>query len=141
MFSSLKNQTSLLNTMQLSINKIPYYVPYIITYFIGFIILLIILLFIYVRIKYRFWALQPVFHVYDLYYWFVNAGVINKELPLKNRYTIFKNIKISFPVSGPTLNEIESVTPMPFEGGRSWTTGIEKGISGFSYYIFKKFIA
>ena len=105
MFSSLKNQTSLLNssqllnTMQLSINKIPYYVPYIITYFIGFIILLIILLFIYVRIKYRFWALQPVFHVYDLYYWFVNAGVINKELPLKNRYTNFKNIKtISFDI-------------------------------------------
>jgi hypothetical protein len=51
-----------------------------------------------------------------------------------------KNIKINFPVSGPTLNEIESITPMPFEGGRSWTTGIEKGISGFSYYIFKKFI-
>ena len=105
MFSSLQNQlpllnsSQLLNTMQLSINKIPYYVPYIITYFIGFIILLIILLFIYVRVKYRFWALQPVFHVYDLYYWVVNAGIINKELPLKNRYTNFKNIKtISFDI-------------------------------------------
>ena len=99
MFSSLQNLLPNLNTMQLSINKIPYYVPYIITYFIGFIILLIILLFIYVRVKYRFWALQPVFHVYDLYYWVVNAGVINKELPLKNRYTNFKIIKtISFDI-------------------------------------------
>jgi len=51
-----------------------------------------------------------------------------------------KNLKINFSVSGPTLEEIESVTPMPFEGGRSWVRGIEKGISGFSYYIFRKFI-
>lgn len=50
------------------------------------------------------------------------------------------NIKINFPVIGPRMNEIEAVTPMPFEGGRSWVRGIEKGISGFSYYIFRKFI-
>jgi hypothetical protein len=51
-----------------------------------------------------------------------------------------KNIKINFPVSGPTMGEIESETPMPFEGGKSWVSGVEKGISGFSYYVFKKFI-
>jgi len=50
------------------------------------------------------------------------------------------NIKINFPVIGPRMNEIEAATPMPFEGGRSWVRGIEKGISGFSYYIFRKFI-
>jgi len=37
--------------------------------------------------------LQPVFHFYDLYYWFVNVGIIRKELPEKNRYTNFKSIK------------------------------------------------
>jgi len=51
-----------------------------------------------------------------------------------------KNIKINFPVSGPTISEIESETPMPFEGGKSWVSGVEKGISGFSYYVFRKFI-
>jgi len=64
-----------------------------ILYILGFFIGCIILFFLYIRIKYRFWALQPVFHFYDLYYWFVNAGIIRKELPEKNRYTNFKNIK------------------------------------------------
>ena len=64
-----------------------------------FIVCSIILFFIYIRIKYKFWAIQPVFHFYDLYYWIVNAGVIRKELPEKNRYTNFKNIKtISFDI-------------------------------------------
>jgi len=57
-----------------------------------------------------------------------------------NISTSGKNIKINFPVSGPTMQEIESETPMPFEGGKSWVSGVEKGISGFSYYIFRKFI-
>lgn len=61
-------------------------------YFIGFIILCIILFFAYTRLIHKFWALQPVFHYYDLYYWFVNVGIIHKELPEKNRYTNFRNI-------------------------------------------------
>jgi hypothetical protein len=70
---------------------------------IQFIFMLIIVLsiffFMYIRIKFKFWALQPVFHFYDLYYWIVNVGVIQKELPSKNRYTNFKNIKtISFDI-------------------------------------------
>jgi hypothetical protein len=70
-------------------NILLYSLPYI----LGIIVLLIILFFVYIRIKFRFWAIQPVFHIYDIYYWFVNVGVINKELPDKNRYTNFKNIK------------------------------------------------
>jgi hypothetical protein len=57
------------------------------------IVLLAIVFFIYIRIKFRFWALQPVFHFYDLYYWIANIGIIQEELPSKNRYTNFKNIK------------------------------------------------
>lgn len=64
-----------------------------ILYFIGGIILIIILIFLFIRIKYRFWALQPVFHFYDFYYWFVNVGIIRHELPSTNRYTNFKEIK------------------------------------------------
>jgi hypothetical protein len=51
------------------------------------------LFFIFVRLKYKFWAIQPVFHFYDVYYWFINVGVIRKELPEKNKYVSFKKIK------------------------------------------------
>jgi hypothetical protein len=64
-----------------------------ILYILGFFVLCIILFFLYIRIKYKFWALQPVFHFYDFYYWFVNVGIIRKELPEKNRYINFNNIK------------------------------------------------
>ena len=58
---------------------------------------IILFLFMYIRLKYRFWAIQPVFHFYDMYYWFVNKGIIRKELPEKNKYTNFQKIKtISF---------------------------------------------
>ena len=64
-----------------------------ILYILGFIILSIMLFFIFVRLKYKFWALQPVFHFYDVYYWFINVGIIRKELPEKNKYVSFKKIK------------------------------------------------
>ena len=35
---------------------------------------------------------------------------------------------------------IKKNTPMPWEGGKSWVSGMEKGISGFGYYIYKKFL-
>ena len=63
-----------------------------ILYLIGFIII-----FLYIRLKYRFWSMQPVFHFYDIHYWFRNVGIIRHELPEKNRYTNFTNIEtISF---------------------------------------------
>lgn len=63
-------------------------------YIIGFFILCIFGFFIYIRLKYKFWALQPVFHFYDVYYWLINVGVIRHELPDKNRYVNLKNIKV-----------------------------------------------
>ena len=63
-----------------------------ILYLLGFIIVIIVIFFLYVRLKYKFWALQPVFHFYDVYYWFINVGVIRKELPKKNKYVNLKNI-------------------------------------------------
>ena len=62
-------------------------------YFLGAIFLLVVLFFIFIRIKYRFWAIQPVYHFYDIYYWFFNIGIIRHELPEKNRYTNFKDIE------------------------------------------------
>ena len=61
-------------------------------YLISCVILLIILFFCFIRLKYKFWSMQPVFHFYDIYYWFISVGIIRNELPEKNRYTNFKNI-------------------------------------------------
>jgi len=61
---------------------------------IPFIILLVyILLIAYIKIKYRFWSIQPVFHVYNWYYTLFPPGIINHHLPEKNKYTNFKNIQ------------------------------------------------
>ena len=35
----------------------------------------------------------------------------------------------------PSKEEVFSVTPMPWANGRSWAEGIERGISGFGYYL------
>lgn len=62
-------------------------------YFIGSILLILTIFFIFIRLKYRFWAVQPVYHFYDVYYWFTNVGIIRHELPEKNRYTNFREIE------------------------------------------------
>ena len=55
-------------------------------------ILIIFIIYIYIRLKYGFWALQPVFHVYDYKYYLNPPGIINDFLPEKNKYTNFKDI-------------------------------------------------
>ena len=64
-----------------------------ILYLVLFIFLLVIIFFLYIRLKYKFWSIQPVFHFYDFHYWFRNVGIIRHELPEKNKYTNFKNIE------------------------------------------------
>ena len=56
------------------------------------IISIIIITYMYIKIKYRFWSAQPVFHIYDFHYWLFSPGYINKSLPEKNKFTNFKNI-------------------------------------------------
>ena len=63
-------------------------VPYILFLFL----IIFIILFIYLKKKYGFWILQPVFHVYDIGYMFGSPRVIDFSLPEKNKYTNFKNI-------------------------------------------------
>jgi hypothetical protein len=41
----------------------------------------------------------------------------------------------SFRVKYPTLEQLKTVTSMPWETGLSWLARIEKGISGFGYYM------
>jgi hypothetical protein len=56
-------------------------------------VIIILFIFAYIRIKFGFWAIQPVFHVYNLTYMIWPPGIINHDLPEKNKYTNFKNIE------------------------------------------------
>ena len=47
----------------------------------------------YLKIKLKFWFLQPVFHIYDIGLWLYPRGIINPNLPLVNKYTNLFNIK------------------------------------------------
>jgi len=68
------------------------------SYILFFSTLIILLVYGYIRIKFGFWALQPVFHIYDIGYLIRTPGIIDHELPKKNKYTNFKNIEtILFP--------------------------------------------
>jgi hypothetical protein len=42
---------------------------------------------------YGFWIRQPVFHSYDISYYFYPNKIINPELPVKNKFTNFKDVK------------------------------------------------
>jgi hypothetical protein len=57
---------------------------------------------------------------------------------LKTPETIETGNKIifRFGVRFPSMTELEALTPMPWESGRSWLRGIERGISGFGHYIY-----
>lgn len=62
------------------------------SYILCFVILILFIIYIYIRLKYGFWFLQPVFHIYDYSYYFKPPGIIEDLLPKKNKYTNFKNI-------------------------------------------------
>ena len=63
------------------------------SYIFIIIIIIIFIFYTYIKIKYGFWIIQPVFHVYDFWYMFAPPGIIQHELPKENKYTNFKNIE------------------------------------------------
>ena len=63
------------------------------SYILFFTVLIIFIIYIYIRLKYGFWVVQPVFHIYDFIYMLNPPGIINHNLPEKNKYTNFKNIE------------------------------------------------
>ena len=64
------------------------------TFFI-FIVLFIAFKF-YIKVKFGFWAYQPVFHYYNLFYWIYPKGIINKELSETNKFCNFYNIQTTY---------------------------------------------
>jgi hypothetical protein len=63
----------------------------------------------------------------------------NFFLKKEKTYISGNKIKINYKISYPNQKDLETNTPMPWEGGNSWVTAIERGISGFSHYMYKKF--
>ena len=45
----------------------------------------------------------------------------------------------SYQLSFPTFAAFDLVARMPWESGNSWVEGVEKGISGYSNYMYFKF--
>lgn len=63
------------------------------SYILFFIVLMVFVIYLYIKWKYGFWFLQPVYHAYNINYMFYPPGIINHHLPQKNKYTNFKNIE------------------------------------------------
>ena len=64
--------------------------------FLSILCLIIIIYFIftvYLKCKMPFWSKQPVFHIYNLFYWCRPPGLICPDQPLINKYVDLFNIK------------------------------------------------
>ena len=55
-------------------------------YIFYLLISLVIVLYIWIKLRFQFWSRQPVFHIYNIYYWLFYQGIIQKELPEKNKF-------------------------------------------------------
>lgn len=55
-------------------------------YLFLFIVVVIIVIFITIRLTFKFWAIQPVFHIYDVHRWLNSDRIIDISLPKVNKY-------------------------------------------------------
>ena len=83
------------NPNSFNISSISYLPSFNISFIYIFILVFItiLLFFAYIRIRFPFWALQPVFHIYDIGYLIFPPGIIRQDLPEKNKFTNFKDIE------------------------------------------------
>jgi hypothetical protein len=57
----------------------------------------------------------------------------------KKKRTGSRGVKsFSYEVSFPSLASFDLVSRMPWESGNSWVIGVERGISGFSNFMYLK---
>jgi len=55
-------------------------------YIILAIISIYIIFMAYMKIRFHFWSIQPVFHIYNLFHWYTPFKIIKPELPEMNKY-------------------------------------------------------
>ena len=73
-----------------------------IKYIFGSICIIFLTLYLYVKVKYKFWSIQPVFHIHNLKYWIWPPGIIQHGLPPKTKYY---NWRIEFDTFEKTSTE------------------------------------
>ena len=81
-------------------------IPNILLYILLSIISIIICIFLFIRVYYRFWCRQPIFHIWDLFYYIKLPGVIESNLPPLNKFCDLHNINL---INYNQLEEIKSV--------------------------------
>ena len=59
------------------------------------IVIFYLLFVVYCKVRYRFWSVQPVFHLHNLYYWLFPPGIIQHELPPVTKF-FDPNVKFYF---------------------------------------------
>lgn len=67
-----------------------------ILYILLTIVILYLLFFAFIKIKFRFWSIQPVFHLYNLFYWLWPCGIIQHGQPPVNKFFDGKILTQSF---------------------------------------------
>jgi len=69
-------------------------------------------------------------------------SILENEVKISKGELVLQNnkLKIKYKINYPSENEISQKTPLPWENGKSWVTGMERGISGFGNYIYKVFL-
>ena len=55
-----------------------------------------LLFFAFIKIRFRFWSSQPVFHLYNLFYWLWPCGIIQHGQPPKTKFYNAKVITKNF---------------------------------------------
>jgi len=104
---------------------------------ISLIIFIVIFLFfkLYVKITYKFWAHQPVFHHYNLLYWIYPKGIINRDLPQSNKYCNFLNVSTNefSACEKPDLEEIIQLIRANYH--RNKLANYLPTLEGFSSYF------
>ena len=63
---------------------------------------------------------------------------LQKPVKIKARKSIFSNGRFKVETNIPTQESLEDSGKIPWSTGLSWIKGIEEGISGLGFFIFKK---
>tara|TARA_R110002074_G_scaffold139058_1_gene284536 strand:- start:181 stop:1440 length:1260 start_codon:yes stop_codon:yes gene_type:complete len=107
-------------------------------YYLYLIIICVIIFIVfncYIKIRYKFWSRQPVFHYYNLLFWLFPRGIIDKNLPISNKYCDFINIETKnfIACDNNLLNEI--VTFIKTYYVTHCSCNYEPSLSNFSSYF------
>lgn len=113
-----------------------------IQYIVLILIVLILLFKLYVKITYKFWSYQPVFHYHNILYWLSKPGIIMKELPKINKFCNFTNIKVNdyHNYCDSDKNDIIKLIQNNYSNNKEYFPNIQLLDAHFSGHINKNYV-